>query len=747
MSEGLLAHARALLPVGDDVGPTAFGVRHRLVLIGVWLHLPGLFVVGLVNGYPPAHLVAELAALAGLAAAAGSVRVPRPWRVALATTALVGCSAFLVHVTGGLTESHFHFFAVVAFVTLYQSWLPYLLCIGWVLLHHGVLGTLSPESVYSNPAAVARPAVWALVHGGFVVLASLAGLAAWRATELERLRAESVVAAAPHALYGVDLDGRIVFANSALAQQLGETTDRLVGRVAHDLLHPPAEHCRPCGLLASGGDHHLDQVELLDAAGQLRPHELQMRPVVERGHRVGTVVTHWDISERLSQRRQLERFALHDSLTGLANRTLLLDRLTRAMLTPRDERDRLAVFHVDLDRFKAVNAALGQTAGDALLVAIAGGLRLSARPQDTVARVGGDEFVVVAPGMPDVQAADAFAERLVAAVARTGAADGPGLLVTASVGVRLADGAVGEDAERLLADADLAMFAAKTRGGGQVVHFNAGMRLQDGSDLALGAELHRALDAGELVLHYQPVFAVADRRPVGAEALVRWQHPVHGLLGPDRFIALAEKTGMIGSLGTWVLHRAAEQLAAWRDLPGGAELTMAVNLSVRQLQDPTLVQQVADVLAWTDLPAHALCLEVTESILMRDGDGTDDMLRRLRDLGVVVAIDDFGTGYSSLSRLHGLPIQRLKIDRSFVRGLGGDDDRQQIVHAIISLAAALHLDVVAEGVETDEELTLLAELRCPHAQGFGLGRPLPADQVAAGLGIESAPDGAAAAAR
>ncbi|GGI06787.1 putative bifunctional diguanylate cyclase/phosphodiesterase [Egicoccus halophilus] len=720
------------MPVGVVASERAFDARHRVVLRVLAVHLPVLFLVGWWWGESLGHLVTELTVLGGVALAASSRRLSRPWRTGLATTALVGCSALLVHVTGGLTESHFHFFAVVALVTLYQRWLPYLLCIGWVVLHHGVVGQLAPQRVFVHEAAIARPALWALIHGGFVVLASLASLAAWRASERERFRAEDVLAAAPRPIYGVDRAGRVLFVNQALTELLDVPADELVGRHVHELLHLPAGDCLPCRLTLSGGEHHLDHVELRRPGGGVFPAELHVRPVHERGHHTGAVVSHWDISNRLAQQRQLEHLALHDDLTGLANRSLLKDRLEQALCGATQTGHRVAVAFVDLDRFKPVNDVLGHAAGDELLLAVARRLRSSVKEQDTVARVGGDEFVVVAAGIVDQAGAAALGDRLATALVRPLELRGQQLLVSASIGVRLSD--PGDlDADRLIADADLAMFAAKVTGSGKVVHYTGHMRADADRAVTLGAELQGAVERDELVLRFQPIWPVGASTPDGLEVLVRWNHPTLGLLGPDRFVAVAERTGTIGAIGHWVLREAVSQLAAWRTELGPAadELHVAVNLSVRQLQDPTLVDEVAAMLGDAGVPADRLYLEVTESLLVREGDRAGATLHRLRELGVTLSIDDFGTGYSSLATLQRLPVQQLKIDRSFVLGLGDDPSRLPFVRAIVGLADALDLDVVAEGVESDADLQAVAALGCAHAQGFGLGRPVPARDVPA----------------
>ncbi len=718
---------RRFVPAGITLTDGDFERRHRwLIAVGA-LHLPVLAVVGTAAGEGPAHLAVELVGIAGLFLLAVSTR-PRRWaRIVAATTGLVMCSTTLVHLTGGLTESHFHFFVVVALITAYQQWLPFLLAISWVLVHHTAAGYFLPESTYSDPAAVANPLRWAAIHGTYVLLASLAGLVTWRLAELERHRAESILAAAPQPTYGIDRRGTITFANAALRELLDGA--EAVGTDQHELLHGTAtDACPLCDATRDGEPRTLTEVHLTLPGGGTIPVELQTRPVASGDRRGGAVITFWDVTSVLEQRRALEDLALTDVLTGLANRSLLRDRLDQALRAVPRLHPSVAVLFVDLDRFKDLNDTLGHGVGDEVLREIAGRLAAVVRDGETVARVGGDEFVVVAAGADRV-GAEALATRLLTAVSQPLILDGGEIFLSASIGIALTtdrdvDGGV------ILADADLAMYAAKRRGGGQVVTYRPDLRDRASERLALGAELHRALAAGELELHYQPTWDIHQMVVTGAEALLRWNHPTRGQLLPGAFLPLAEQTGLIVPIGRWVTEEVARQLEDWhRDPELADDLVLAINLSVLQLRDPGFIAAIRAVLERATFPPEQLMFEVTETLLVEEGDDAVLVLDELRTLGVRIAIDDFGTGFSSLSSLRHLPVDTLKIDRSFVSSLGADADNQQVVGAIVGLARGLQLSVIAEGVELPSDLDLVRELDCDRAQGFGLSRPAPATVV------------------
>jgi diguanylate cyclase (GGDEF)-like protein/PAS domain S-box-containing protein len=426
---------------------------------------------------------------------------------------------------------------------------------------------------------------------------------------------------------------------------------------------------------------------------------------------------------------ELAHQALHDLLTGLPNRALLLDRLEQALARARRNEAMVVVLFLDLDHFKVLNDSRGHAAGDELLQAAAGRLRDVIRPSDTVARFGGDEFVVVCEGITGEAEARLMGERITKAVEAPFPLAGGEAFIGVSVGIVLASG--GEDADTALSNADAAMYRAKERGRGRVEVFDEKLRIRSRVRYETESALRRAVDRGELTLVYQPVVSVADGRMAGAEALVRWTHPEKGEMSPDEFIPLAEDAGLIMAIGAWVLEEACAQTARWMaDHPEAAGFSISVNLSARQLLLPNLVDEVVDVLRRTVLPANRLTLEITETVLMEDVDFSIERLLGLKELGVRLAVDDFGTGYSSLSYLKQLPIDTLKVDRTFVDGLGTDAHDSSIVAAVVALAEALGLTALAEGVETRLHVAELRSLGCKFAQGFHYSRPVPAEELA-----------------
>ena len=415
--------------------------------------------------------------------------------------------------------------------------------------------------------------------------------------------------------------------------------------------------------------------------------------------------------------------ALHDGLTGLPNRTLALDRIDQAVRRRTDEDTGvLAVLSVDLDRFKRVNDAFGVGAGDAVVRDVAERLARLVGPTDTVARLGGDAFVVVCDDLLAEEAAGAIAARIVEALREPFAVDGEALALTASVGVALARTGE-EEAGALLRDADTAMDRAKARGRDRFELFEDTLRARAADRVQLERDLHQAIARGELFVAYQPIVAVSGRRIIGTEALVRWRHPDRGVVPPGDFIGLAEEVGLIADIGLWVLRRACADVAA-RYEGGHPPLTCHVNLSPLQATDPGLPDRIAAILGETGLPAEALVLELTESSLMEAGDEPLRVMQAIRELGVRLVLDDFGTGYSSLARLRHFPVDGLKIDRSFVSDLeAGEPAGALLVSGIVELARALGLTVVAEGVETTVQLDRLERIGCRYAQGFLIARP------------------------
>ncbi len=434
------------------------------------------------------------------------------------------------------------------------------------------------------------------------------------------------------------------------------------------------------------------------------------------------VVAQYDIAAVMRHEAELEFQAKHDALTALANRDLLRDRLSQAILDAHRNSTSLWVLFVDLDRFKFINDTLGHDAGDILLKVLATRLQSAARDADTLARVGGDEFVLVLPAQSDHRAGLIVLQQIMDAVAQPLTLQGYEFFLTCSIGIATYP-KDGDTAEALTKNADIAMYKAKEMGRSTFQFYNPAMNQRTLDRLSIEADLRHSLERNEFSLVYQPQLSVSSGSIVGMEALIRWNHPVHGMITPARFIALAEEMGLIVPIGAWVLHTACIQAKAWQ-LAGLGNLRVAVNLSARQFTEKALVQSIADVLHATGLDPQFLELELTESMVMSDVDNVITTLRNLKGLGINISIDDFGTGYSSLSYLRRFPIDVLKIDQSFIKDLSINSDDAAIVVSIISLAHSLRLNVIAEGVETEEQLAFLREHGCDQMQGYYFSKAL-----------------------
>ena len=436
-----------------------------------------------------------------------------------------------------------------------------------------------------------------------------------------------------------------------------------------------------------------------------------------------------DVVERQLTDDDIRHRAVHDPLTGLPNRLLFLDRLGQAAERQRRRRDTLtAVLALDLDRFKLVNESLGHRAGDELLAAAAPRLKQVVRSSDTVARFSGDEFGILLEDIAGEQDAIDMAERIAGVFARPFVLDGDEHFITASVGIALAEG--GERAEDLLRDAGAAMHRAKERGRARYELFDEALRGRALSRLRVENDLRRALQRDELTLHYQPLVSLSDRRMVSVEALVRWDHPERGRISPADFIPVAEENGLIEPIGRWVLEHACRQAAEWcREWPDAAPLTMSVNLSAVQVANRSLAETVATALRVSGLDPSCLALELTESMLVGDNEELSETLVELKALGLRLVLDDFGTGYSSLSYLTRLPLDALKVDRSFVDGLGTESRDTAVTEAIVAMSRALSLRVVGEGAETEQQVAELARLGCDLVQGFYFSQPVPAQEI------------------
>jgi diguanylate cyclase (GGDEF)-like protein len=579
--------------------------RHRCIVALLWIHVVGLFWFGVFEGIGAAASAASVMVVAAAAVMASVDVLGRRARSLAASFGLVSCSALLVYMWGGVIEAHFHFFVVLSMLVLYQDWAAFLLALAYVVVHHGLLGAISPYAVYNHSAAVAHPWRWALIHGVFVLAASAANLVSWRANE-------------------------------------------------------------------------------------------QM---------------------------------LHEPLTGLAGRAVFLHRTQLALDRLRRSRSTLAMLFLDLDRFKLLNDTLGHGAGDELLVAASERLKGAVRRTDTVARLGGDEFAVLCEDVTSREEVTLIVERIRQEIGRPIPVGRSEVVTDVSIGIAFTNSPdIKPDA--LMANADTAMYHAKARRGAGHVVFDESIRMKETDRLATETALRQALARHELRVHYQPIVSRKEGRVVGAEALLRWDHPELGLVPPAEFIPVAEQTGLILPIGRWVLEEACREAVLWsEDCEPGSRPYVTVNLSVRQFSDPDLVKVLTEILARTGLDAAQLGLEITESALMEEIDSPLETLNALKDIGVRLMLDDFGTGYSSLSYLRTFPIDALKVDRMFVSDLDEQTGDAAILEAVVAMADALGIAVVAEGVETREQLARLTLLGYDFAQGYYFARPRPAEEV------------------
>ena len=601
---GYARRAAAQLPQGRLLPAEVWRRRHRSITVLLWLHIPALLAFAIVRGYGVVHSTSEMLAVISLAIVASIPRLGRGPRSAAAALGLVACSALLIHFWDGQIEGHFHFFVVVSLLILYQDWLPFLLAVGFVVLHHGVLGSILPHTVYSSDTAAAQPWSWAFIHGAFILAASAANVISWRATE------------------------------------------------------------------------HL----------------------------------------------------LRDPLTGLAGRAIMLDRLRLGLRRAERKALHAGVIFLDLDRFKVLNDSLGHAAGDRVLITASERLREAVRANDTAVRFGGDEFVIVCEDLRDSDEAVGVAERLIAALREPYVVDGHEIVLTVSAGIAVGGCDDDRTAEDLIRDADAAMYRAKENGKDRYVVFGEEMRTRALTRLADELDLRYALRRGELHLRYEPQFALGSGRVRALEALVHWQHPTRGLLGPRDFMATAEETGMVVPIGEWAIGEACRQLAGWRQAGATPDLIVSMNVSAYQLRDTAFGTTVTDALRASHLEPPALCLEIPEAAVMADPRAAMMALDRLRAVGVRLALDGFGTGHLSMSCLRELRFDTFKLNRVYVRDLeqpGGD----AVLRGIVDMAHALASDVTAKGVSTGAQLRALRAIGCDVAQGPLLARPARAGAI------------------
>jgi len=574
---------------------------------------------------------------------------------------------------------------------------------------------------------VSKPINWPILgHRVLYVLRASDAIARLRLADAHN---RAVLAAIPDTFFRLNRDGVYLDYEQGHDGGAAFAADQCVGRHVSDVLPPDIAR------------HLMEQMNAVLATQQIRSvdYALERGPGQSPRHFEARLVSTGagdvlglvrDISERKRTEEQIRRLAYCDSLTGIPNRQAFLETLERELLHSKQAGKKFAVLFMDLDSFKRINDTLGHNVGDLLLQVVSERLRETIRPSDVVtradsgnnlARLGGDEFTILIPDLERVENALAVAQRVKDAMRRPFLLDGHEIFVTASIGISLYP-EDGEDCTSLLKFADTAMYHAKNCGKNNAKLYSSSLTMQIMSHVKLEVGLRKALQNNELYLQYQPQIDVNSAQIVGVEALVRWKHPEHGVIPPNDFIPLAEETGLIVPIGEWVLRTACSQAKAWQQA-GRRAIRMAVNLSARQFKDENLTQIVLSALSDTGLEPRLLELELTEGTLMDDARATMVTLEQLRGIGVLLSIDDFGTGYSSMNYLKRFDVRALKIDKSFICGLPQDSENAAITRAIIAMAHGLKMIVVAEGVETDEQLTLLEQYGCDMAQGYFLGRP------------------------
>ncbi|HZQ77247.1 MAG TPA: EAL domain-containing protein [Acidimicrobiia bacterium] len=598
-----------------------------------------------------------------------------------------------------------------------------------VLLQHLIGETLD------GPAEAAAMAVLLLIvlrqvltlRENFALVRNLEERVESRTSELRRgeERFRSLVQNSSDVVTIADADGTIRYLSPSVRRVFGYEYRDLLGTSLAALIAPKQRGDFREALWQSAvepGGPTVGEFLVVDSGGRVRPAEITITNLIDDPNVGGLVLNTRDIGDQKRLQDELSHQAFHDSLTGLANRALFKDRVEHALLRTRRRRRPLAVLFLDLDRFKAINDSFGHASGDALLTAVSQRLSGCVRAEDTVARLGGDEFAVLVENLAGDAELELVAERIRDTFREPIVIDGRELVVAASVGIALSHTG-DETADDLLRNADLAMYRAKSGGGGARL-YHPEMHAGIIERLELESDLRHALAREELYLVYQPIVDLATGRVSGAEALLRWQHPVRGVVSPVEFIPVAESTGLIVPIGEWVLRQACRDARRWSDLPGGEQLSVSVNLSGRQLQTSELASVVPQALLEAGLAPERLMLEMTESVMIDGDDETLAVLHELRRLGLRLGLDDFGTGYSSLSYLHRFPIDVIKIDRSFVERLTGEGDEASLADSIVRIAHGLRVTTVAEGIEDRAQLRALQTMGCDHGQGYHFARPM-----------------------
>jgi diguanylate cyclase (GGDEF)-like protein/PAS domain S-box-containing protein len=873
--------------MGQTLPDAAWERRHRWMLVFLAAQMAALAAYSRLQGYGLGHIGLDLLPVLAATLLASVPKLPQRARSVFAAFAMLTASAVAVHISGGLIEAHFYFFVLIVVLSLYEDWLPFLLAIGYVVVHHGLLGTLDPSGVYAiGSPGFTDPWGAALIHGGFIAAAGTASVVAWRLNEDVRVAAhrsqEQFQRSFEEAPIGMALStagGRLVAVNRSLCGILGYDKDALIGRNLRDFVHPKdaeaseealhsleAERSVELSLekrflnsdgetvwasvhisnLADAGDSDAQAIvqmqdvtgrkradreaavrlsqqqallklgrialsaerleELLRTAMALVSDSLQTgdvrvieyhRPrdgapfesaltltghdegagislspaeqavaageeVAESGDAIAAAISDQEgqafgilsiscperslsrqdfgfvqavahvLSGAVQRQRsedELRHQSLHDPLVGLPNRTLLLDRVGRALRQTRGPERQAAVIFIDLDRFKLVNDSLGHDTGDLLLQTLVPRLAGVLRESDTLSRFGGDEFVVLCEDLDDNTQALYLAKRLHEAFKIPFCLGDQEHLISASIGVAVSSDKYRGRPEELVRDADAAMYRAKAAGGNRIELFDEVLRARILHRLEIESGLRLAIANGELALHYQPIVDLASGEIGRCEALVRWQHRQRGLIQPDEFVPIAEETGLILPLGSWVIEEACRQMGEWSksDSPELAQMSVAINLSALQMVQEGLVPMISAMLRRHGVDPQRLICEITETALIHSPEAAEQALVGLDALGVGVALADFGTGYSSLASLKQFRLSAIKLDRTFIRDMTPGSRDAKIIGSLVTMAESLGLGVVAEGVETTAQCEQLRAMGCEVAQGFLFGHPVEAN--------------------
>ncbi|HEY0127294.1 MAG TPA: EAL domain-containing protein [Blastococcus sp.] len=757
---GRLARLIRSLPTGRELPGEQWQQHHRFVLRTLAALAVAVVTYALVQGHGVVAALGFASPVVLLAGLASAPILHRGERAVLSAVGLMTAAAVVVHIAGGRTEAHFLFFALLPLAALYATPVPFVAAVGFVGLHHFVLGSLAHGSVFMHGQSVTR---MAMLHAVFILVESWACFVAWRRFEdrrdfVERLvlertgqlrahrdelvRLAAVVQSTDDAVLTVDRTGRLETWNPGAEQLYGYRAAEVLGRHVGMLFAPGTERLATTAIPSDErtSDKHVERLHrrkdgsvfealitisaIRDADGAITGHAAIARDIsAQKRARIEAVSTARRLQE---QAGELTRLAMHDSLTGLANRALMHDRLGDVL--SRRRTSSAAVLLLDLDDFKSVNDVFGHRAGDAVLAEISRRLVSSVRPEDTVARLGGDEFVVLVDAAHDTASVVAMAERLLAAISASIYWTTEVFEVGCSIGITLIDPLDERGTGEVLRDADIAMYAAKTGGRNRSALFEPEMRDQVIAHSQLLRDLRLAVAGEQFCLFYQPQVDLVSGEIRKVEALTRWQHPQRGLVAPDVFITIAETAGLVDLIDDWALQEACRQMSAW-DAAGWPALRVAVNVSARRLARGDLAETIVACAQKAGVEPARLEIEITETGAVSCASQAAGTLRDVRALGVSIAIDDFGMGHSSFSRLQALPVDRLKIDRSFVGTLTAAAAQGSIAGAMVALGGSLGLDVVAEGVETRDQLEALRALGCPTGQGYFFGRPVPADEL------------------